>query len=79
MADDMLKMSIVLVVGIAIGYCSSYILPEERKPDYHDQILLFDIAHIKNSKTNLVLNIPIVRIGSGIRWLVKNKDRNSTK
>jgi hypothetical protein len=55
------------VVGIAIGYCSSYILPEERKPDYHDQILLFDIAHIENSKTNLVLNIPIVRIGSGIR------------
>ena len=68
--DDMLKVSMVLVIGITINYCSSYILPEEPLASKPAQILLFDLDRIENSsinETNIVLNIPVFRLGSGIR------------
>tara|TARA_B100001964_G_C13784763_1_gene401895 strand:+ start:248 stop:469 length:222 start_codon:yes stop_codon:yes gene_type:complete len=62
--DDLLKMTLVLMIGIFLGYTLSYRSPTKEKIN-DEGIALF--SEFTYNNTNLALNIPIVRIGSGIR------------
>jgi len=68
-SDDLLKVAVVFVIGVLLGFLSStFSLAEKKKLD-DDRIMqdfLVELRQVEGS-TNLALNIPIVRIGSGIR------------
>ena len=68
-SDDLLKVVVVFVIGVLLGFLSStFSLTEKKKLD-DDRIMqdfLVELGQVEGS-TNLALNIPIVRIGSGIR------------
>jgi len=68
-SDDLLKVAVVSVIGVLLGFLSStYSLTEKKKLD-DDRIMqdfLVELGQVEGS-TNLALNIPIARIGSGIR------------
>jgi hypothetical protein len=67
--DDLLKVVVVFVVGVLMGFLSSsYSLTEKKKLDNERimQDFFVELRQVEGS-TNLALNIPIVRIGSGIR------------
>ncbi len=68
-SDDLLKVAVVFVIGVFLGFLSStYSLTEKKKLD-DDRIMQdfpVELGQVEGS-TNLALNIPIVRIGSGIR------------
>ena len=64
--DDLLKMTLVLMIGIFLGYTLSYRSPTKEKIN-DEEIALFSEFTLNHNNTNLALNIPIVRIGSGIR------------
>ncbi len=68
-SDDLLKVVVVFVIGVLIGFLSgSYSLTEKKKLDNERimQDFFVELGQVEGS-TNLALNIPIVRIGSGIR------------
>jgi hypothetical protein len=68
-SDDLLKVVVVFVIGVLMGSLSgAYSLTEKKKPDNERIMQDFpvELGQVEGS-TNLALNIPIVRIGSGIR------------
>ena len=68
-SDDLLKVVVVFVIGVLIGFLSgSYSLTEKKKLNNERimQDFFVELGQVEGS-TNLALNIPIVRIGSGIR------------
>jgi hypothetical protein len=68
-SDDLLKVVVVFVIGVLIGFLSgSYSLTEKKKLDNERimQDFFVELGQVEGS-TNLALNIPIGRIGSGIR------------
>ena len=58
---------IVILIGSTIYYCTGFITSKEKTVEQPSQILLLDLAHIEKFKTNIVVNIPAGRWGSGIR------------
>ena len=68
-SDDLLKVVVVFVIGVLMGFLSgAYSLTEKKKLD-DDRIMQDFLVELRQVEglTNLALNIPIVRIGSGIR------------
>ena len=68
-SDDLLKVVVVFVIGVLMGSLSgAYSLTEKKKLDNERimQDFFVELGQVEGS-TNLALNIPIVRIGSGIR------------
>jgi hypothetical protein len=65
--EDILKTCIVILIGSTIYYCTGFITSKEKTVEQPSQILLLDLAHIEKFKTNIVVNIPAGRWGSGIR------------
>jgi len=62
--DDLLKVVVVFVVGVLMGFLSSsYSLTEKKKLDNERimQDFFVELRQVEGS-TNLALNIPIVRI-----------------